>query len=326
VKIISALQDEQVRGKLGKISTPYAPLRGLSDVFSRLDTQASQMVHGRPAHLILENVSMKEYPNGPEVPSSFDDLESARNHLAHIRTLARATQQMLPNATTTAPDTFPRLPVKSPEVRLSLELIRSSALVRLRLWSHAFDMFLQEKECWSTLELRGVTILKLHRCLMELSFGMDLVHAMEDETAWDERHHYFEKLVTLSQEVIESSAGVKGQPTFTLETEVILPLYYVAAKCRDGILRRKAITLLRREQRQEGIGNSLLAARVAERTMEIEEANVMGDSVKAEQISRWDRIRGTEIGHDSGRRKARLKFVKLRPDWEFDQIFEVISW
>jgi hypothetical protein len=58
---------------------------------------------------------------------------------------------------------------------------------------------------------------------------------------------------------------------FNLNMGLIVPLYFVAGKCRMHSVRRKAIELLRVRERQEGVSNSFMAAKVAERLVEIEE-------------------------------------------------------
>lgn len=49
----------------------------------------------------------------------------------------------------------------------------------------------------------------------------------------------------------------------------------MGGKCRDARLRRKAIELLRESEREEGVSNSLMAARVAESLVEIEEEGLL---------------------------------------------------
>lgn len=53
-------------------------------------------------------------------------------------------------------------------------------------------------------------------------------------------------------------------PVFSLDTGIVLPLYFVATKCRYPTIRRKSIALLKSTPRQEGVLNSMLTGRVAE--------------------------------------------------------------
>jgi len=55
-----------------------------------------------------------------------------------------------------------------------------------------------------------------------------------------------------------------------------MPLVSMAFKDHKGQVRRKVIALMRSTHRQEGIWNSLLTAKVAERVMEIEDDGLDG--------------------------------------------------
>lgn len=61
------------------------------------------------------------------------------------------------------------------------------------------------------------------------------------------------------------------KPTFSLSLGIIPLLYMVSTRCRDPVLRRRAIHLLSICNRREGIWDSWLASRVSTRIVEIEE-------------------------------------------------------
>jgi hypothetical protein len=62
------------------------------------------------------------------------------------------------------------------------------------------------------------------------------------------------------------------KPTFSLSLGLVAPLYITVSRCRDPVIRRRALHLLYTCNRKEGIWDSRLAARVAERIVEVEEA------------------------------------------------------
>jgi Fungal specific transcription factor domain len=62
------------------------------------------------------------------------------------------------------------------------------------------------------------------------------------------------------------------KPTFSLSLGIIPPLYIVSSRCRDPVIRRRAIHLLSICNRREGIWDALLGAHVARRILETEEA------------------------------------------------------
>ncbi|OCK86259.1 hypothetical protein K432DRAFT_387935 [Lepidopterella palustris CBS 459.81] len=79
---------------------------------------------------------------------------------------------------------------------------------------------------------------------------------------------------------ISSHATPSFSPSFELSP--IVPLFVVATRCRDPILRRRAIALLARARRREGVWDSIGAAAVAVEVVKIEEGLEeveVGDSV-----------------------------------------------
>jgi hypothetical protein len=85
-------------------------------------------------------------------------------------------------------------------------------------------------------------------------------------------------MVTHAVAVVKLSkdpSNARPRPTFSLDTGIILPLYVVATKCRHPTNRRRSIALLKSTPRQEGVLDSLLTGRVAERLAEIEEEGVL---------------------------------------------------
>lgn len=68
-----------------------------------------------------------------------------------------------------------------------------------------------------------------------------------------------------------SFASSQHPPSFCLDLGFIIPLFTVASQCPDKSLRRTAIALLRSTARQEGLWNSVVVAKAAERILEIEE-------------------------------------------------------
>ncbi|KAK6005242.1 hypothetical protein QM012_008021 [Aureobasidium pullulans] len=72
------------------------------------------------------------------------------------------------------------------------------------------------------------------------------------------------KLATLS---------VSNVPRFSLNMSAIPPLYLVAIKCRDPIIRREAITILEEMNGREGLWDARLHAKAARRWVEVEESS-----------------------------------------------------
>jgi hypothetical protein len=79
---------------------------------------------------------------------------------------------------------------------------------------------------------------------MGLNLNIDFVRAMSDEMMWDDYFEEFKTMVGYAEDLLNLTITQK-QPAFTMDSEVIMPLYFAAVKCRHGRVRRKAISLLR---------------------------------------------------------------------------------
>ena len=141
---------------------------------------------------------------------------------------------------------------------------------------------------------------------------------------WDEYYQEFETIVEQAEIILQLSP-ISKRPSFTLDTEVIMPLASVIIKCRDRQVRRKAIALLRSTHRQEGVWNSLLIARVTERVMEIEEDGLDGEMGTAMSIPRWNRVE-FQIKLDNENRRANLQYEKFKEDGGMETGDEWLEW
>jgi hypothetical protein len=82
------------------------------------------------------------------------------------------------------------------------------------------------------------------------------------------------------------------RPTFTPEIGPIPLLYIIGVKCRHPMVRREALSILRGQPTQEAVWDSISAARVVERVIEIEEGGLEeGQMIQSmEQIAVCQRI------------------------------------
>lgn len=120
--------------------------------------------------------------------------------------------------------------------------------------------------------LTGVQELKIHHRVASV---MAKTLSATDETPYDDFTEDFEYIVSESQRLLK-----EGTPKslFSLHLGIIPPLFFTGVHCREPSIRRRAICTLHSAQRRERTWDSCLAARVAERVMQIEELNYSGDS------------------------------------------------
>lgn len=266
-------------------------------------------------------------------------MEEARNSLEYIRTVGSQTPRTFYSIsevrsgsssasldtihTTKIPHSIPATVsrVQAAKREVAVELIRSSTSLRLKQWQRAFSSFLatlSPTQLSDPAIRESILLCKIHISVMELSFKIDYWRAVHDEMVWDELLPEWSEIVSFAEEFVacaEKAGKGKRQKVFSLDIALIVQLYFVAGKCRDSRLRRKAIELLRSE-RQEGVTNSLMAARVAERLVRIKEEGLLyRDKVEyrgAGFVTRERRISGVEIklGLEE-ERKAWLRFSKI---------------
>ncbi|KAN0101530.1 hypothetical protein V8E51_012040 [Hyaloscypha variabilis] len=318
---------------ISQSSNPYVSTPTLILLFIRFDTQASSIIANRPRILLSPDLDNPLSGYTPEIPSEFRNLEEARNSLDYIRT--EALRMM---------DTVDRKDwVK---VKIMLACVQSTAGLRLELWERAFEALISRRENGgkkrSHIQGRlttkeadkdwndAVAVLKIQRIFMSFFFCVDLERTVRDESIWDEYTEDFSTIIALSESVIGPPPPLTQPPKriLSLDAGIVLPLYFVATKCRLSPLRWQAIALLRRTERQEGLCNSILTALVAEKLVRIEEEGMVDG-----RIGMKERVRGVELRFKVEERRASLRYARLEkgtfgrpPQGEVEWIDGWISW
>ena len=204
------------------------------------------------------------------------------------------------------------------------------------------------------------------RALLQIHYEtMDLMLCIEQvgmELLWDEFVNQFARIVQLAEDIVRGlqpevkefdvadrpvhnkvGDGVDGDEGrhksmfFTLEPGVIVPLFVVAHRCRHPKLRRRAIALLRETWRVEGVWDSIGAAAVAERIMQIEEDGLGLDVVEEligldhlgpDVVKEEKRTHNCFVIVEAEKRRVELKLT-IRPnsaDTEWSSIEETLTW
>lgn len=148
---------------------------------------------------------------------------------------------------------------------------------RLQRWSRKFEIFVKSKTLHGPLpgaDRRTVALLELHRLEIEINLKNFLVEkAGRDLMLWDDFMEEYVKMLDLA--VIAAGLDDEGtviqQPHFHMECGISLPVCAVAGRCRDPVLRRKALSILQAMSKQEGIWSSALTAQIGRRVVEMEE-------------------------------------------------------
>ncbi|KAM0156356.1 hypothetical protein ACHAPG_005343 [Botrytis cinerea] len=271
VKIFSELQ---VSGHSAPIShdlpEDHIPVSIFRMLFGRLDTQASVLTSRAR---IIDGESGSS-PNS--IPDRFLNIEQAREAMESIWTYS-ARNLLSCSMYNGVPLPLPT----SQETKFQL-------LAHLENWNRAFESF----SCMSTergnveivspMEMRARDLLRLHKTMTQILVTTSTTHSARfnesSELLWDDFQLEFEAMVNWASEIIRTPSdiqiGGRKAASFTLDSEILQPLFLIATKCRHRRIRNKAILLLNQADRQEGLWNSLLTAKVAERIREIEESGL----------------------------------------------------
>lgn len=268
----------------------------------------------------------------PEVPTAFISLEQARNSLDYHWNNCIDLLYDLENNTWDAKST--RMRGHGPlDVLKSSETVRQGITDVIEKWLVAFQAFLRNHE--ASLDSRGLQAartLEISHNFAVIFLSVSTVNVFNDETIWDRFTERFEHVVNLAAlVVIEPSTSdiftQKRSPSFTLDMNTVAPLYAVAHKCRHPFIRRKAVSLLYAVPRQEGIWDSVITARVAERLIGIEESG-LGKVTCCKDVPDWARISDVEVKFDLHERQGTVKYSRQRSPLENirDTVVESIMW
>jgi hypothetical protein len=97
------------------------------------------------------------------------------------------------------------------------------------------------------------------------------------ETAFDAFNSYFDSIVTVASSLVVNNQGpgiLEGTEQFSFDMGIVPPLYFTASRCRDPSIRRRALSILSANPRQEGVWNSDMLAKIAKRLICVEEDGI----------------------------------------------------
>lgn len=276
----------------------YAPTQSLENILVRLDSQATMVLPFRKACLLPSNL------DEITIPKTFHSLEEA--YLSSddlwdyfIRTLHSSDVGVDHRATETSP------------------LQRCAS--KLNEWNATFKLFFEpysETRKYNSKEKIAISIIKISKIIGTIALETMASVDAASEKHWDDHYANFSAIITLANNIIDSSTSVEGEggalDSFSLDTRVVGPLYFVACRCRHRILRRKAIFLLRSAKRLEGLWSSEMLAEIAEKVLVLEEGR-KGDDWEFprvdEEIPEEKRVVNVNIMFQSEDRKVELEYL-----------------
>ncbi|KAF7592237.1 hypothetical protein BBP40_000509, partial [Aspergillus hancockii] len=152
-----------------------------------------------------------------------------------------------------------------------LRLEFDSFLAALNKLLQKMSPFIQQSDLRASLMLKV-----LHRT----SLVWILTVLKRDESGFDDYIPDFEAIAGYAEKVVELTVAIDkkkdNQSRFNLEGELIAPLYFLANKCRHPSIRRRAIDLMSRYGKIEGMWNARHYAAVSRLVVEVEEGACPG--------------------------------------------------
>ncbi|OAQ95842.1 hypothetical protein LLEC1_00262, partial [Akanthomyces lecanii] len=173
-------------------------------------------------------------------------------------------------------------------LRLELETYNQSGVgmvpLKLRWWVTAFEEFKKDYADQLTTQegKRGLALLELQRLYVgvESTVFDGPPGTEEDPLRWDAHTDAFREMIRHAEAATDADTSsqhdaavisTRKSPQFHMHTGVVPVLYGIIHKCRDPAIRRRAIALMTRSQRLEGVWDSQVVLAVAMRAMAAEE-------------------------------------------------------
>jgi hypothetical protein len=327
-------------------STPTDDSKGqdveqeLLRAFDRLDIQS--MSHTDPFTL-SEHLSLKDSNAAllSPMPQTFPNVAEARNY---FNIMARQTVHFgcafwAAHSTPTPSPPSPSEAQSPMKPSLSyfdtarpgthdFEMERNQRLDDAEAFFRSFlPMFNQHRKNPGSKECLAVSALRIHFLVMVISLRN---LGSQKEMSWDVEVDGFREIVELSEDCLfppeVGGKGGKGKEVggeYVFDLQTVMPLDLTAKKCRDPVVRRDAIRLLRSRPRREGFWDSVVAARVCEWVVGIEEEGL--EEGKGGAFVREVEVEGEVVGFKeemvawgmdavSEERRVRGVGVKLEPE------------
>jgi Fungal specific transcription factor domain len=271
----------------------------LVPLFTRLDVQATTYLTSRS----LQELSPRSCTTEPIMPTRFESLTDANNHLADLvhwmlysnngahnmmywmvnNPLAQL--NIPPLQTTAADGSLPSIPDRVWKKIMKIETEHKRIL---KQWLAALNLFLNENTNRHIKDSRAALMLRI---LYTSTTIIKAASLYNHDLEYDKYIPKFERVITWAEFLIkfQTSATEKHTPMYSFEMNILPPLHYCSTRCRDPKLRRRALALLEDTPRREGMWDSAMLAAIARYIMEEEEAG-LGEVFSAEQIPAQARI------------------------------------
>jgi hypothetical protein len=219
------------------------------------------------------------------IPAAFISVSHARDSVVHLMNLSLRFVR-----------TIQLLEYQPGDIPMSAYDEQTTLLTHLELWRSRFSAFRANYTKKLTPDDQyAANVLEIQR-IVALTWVSTSMNPFQ--CAHDAHIPTYTAAVILAEQ-LSSLASARNKragqaSTFLLDVEIVSPLFWLSVKCREPSVRRRAIAVQRGLQRHEGLWDSRIAAAIAERIMEIEEAEVGGARLPSEEA----RVHGLPFARD----------------------------
>ena len=297
------LSGDAVEAKKRKPTAHNIFLEEISNLFARLDVQASSLVDGTALHIPVKFADFAVSKQSTPSQLLYSNLDQARNALVQ---LLAAVWDFLQTHASQWKYIYPESP---PPESISLQ---QTILSDLTTWLSNFHALLESRSRHSPppnpKDIQSSYTLRMQylAASIRLSTCFD-----PEESAYDTHISKFNEIIDLGSFILnpflppKSTTTLRPHPhprfSFTIDLGLIYPLYFTAFKCRDLPTRRTAIQLLKVAGR-EGPWDGSRMAMIVEKIVEVEEElgkGVLGVGAE-EGVPECARVHGAVFGVDGG--------------------------
>ena len=204
---------------------------------------------------------------------------------------------------------------------------------QLEKWDRAFEAFLQKSSTnFIPRTQQAALALKIYHRHIKMHLRDSASSVLNDDMIWDLHPQEGEDIVQFAEALLaldDTTREPQGRRKveYSLDMSLVGPVCAVAHKYRDPILRRRAIAVLKNANRQEGIWDSAIAAKVAERIVAVEEGAV-GTVNSFRDVPEWARIHGLQVQFDKQERRGHFSYIrpKSQQHRSLEVFRETINW
>jgi hypothetical protein len=220
-----------------------------------------------------------------EIPSTFNTIKDAKycwdlSLTRFVRYQIAMSEQAYDKDGESLAEKMPKSPFRTVESTKILRQETERFIKACQQWYQCFSPLLQQaREKPGTHENLGAVSLNGQYLAAFITLSLS---AEEAECTCDNFLDEFITIIEDAETVLSSRLWATSKVKLGLDCTVIWRLSMVSMKCRDRVVRRRAIELMRKCAMGEGPRNGAMAAAIATSMMEREEQGVVGDYIPEE--------------------------------------------